>query len=878
MGKTGMTPYYFLYLAVALLFLLWMALVVVTVTAGQYRRDKKSRQLFHDEKMFFHNIYRSEDIVYMMLGRSDRRLMFLSENACRIWGISEEQIRTDIEVLEKLTTKDYRREFMEKWKSWDEKGEIKQIFTLDNPNFVSDDGVLYRRTEDGGLLLHRMPAAKTEVRQWPADLRAVGENAFSYSVLEKAELPDTVTTLEDMAVNDSFVGNIVLPESVKSIGSFAFGFHAPPEGQEASSHTITVMSQVPPQITTTTFYYMDYNLEKKLGDPVTEIIVPDSEEDKIYETYLEVWGAALDKRYGGGTALRILKTENGAQIRYEFYEKDGKTGYKKIGQELPPVLSDSLGRYRTDEDGRLILIQCTSTASVVDLSSSEIVSIDEGAFDGCRSMTAVRLPETLETMPEEVFACNTNLKVIIAYGLTPPAAKPGAPQSCALFVRPEALNSYETAWGGQMRKVLGTSQSYTVTSSGLVFDRSSTRLLDIPADMSGLTIPSYVTAVYDRAAAGNPVLSRITVPAKVTEVGEGAFADCTGLTSVSWATEGAVPDSCFEGCVRLKTFGATGQGHRLTSIGNRAFYGCRELQTVLYYSYTENNGTYYYYYFLEYIGEEAFYGCGSMTYAYLHDSVTHVGAEAFKDSGLTQVFWYTKTAVPDGCFEYCQDLTSLGWGDGGLMTAAVGDRSFYGCAGLKSLLLPSMLETVGGMAFDGRGGSPLTLTFAAEIPPVWDGPESTDELVIYVPDSKDDGDRIYLDYADAWAHWLGQEPGRILKTKDGAQDRVFPGAATPDDAVRKKTQPEVTDRMQPAGTRPEEEAPGETAPEETQPEAGKPGSQMRPLRRKHSREPGYGAPPPRVMRCADRRNGRFRSTDSGQRERRRTEEYDHQTV
>ena len=55
MGKTGMTPYYFLYLAVALLFLLWLALVVVTVTAGQYRRDKKSRQLFHDEKMFFHN-------------------------------------------------------------------------------------------------------------------------------------------------------------------------------------------------------------------------------------------------------------------------------------------------------------------------------------------------------------------------------------------------------------------------------------------------------------------------------------------------------------------------------------------------------------------------------------------------------------------------------------------------------------------------------------------------------------------------------------------------------------------------------------------------------------------------------------------------------
>lgn len=129
MGQNGITPYDFLYISVALLLLAWLALTVVTVVMHVHRRDEESRRRFWYEQMFFENIYQSEDIIYMVLRRSDKMILYLSRNAKRLWGISEEQVRTDIEVLKNLTTKEYRREFMRKWKEWDGEGELLQNFT-----------------------------------------------------------------------------------------------------------------------------------------------------------------------------------------------------------------------------------------------------------------------------------------------------------------------------------------------------------------------------------------------------------------------------------------------------------------------------------------------------------------------------------------------------------------------------------------------------------------------------------------------------------------------------------------------------------------------------------------------------------------------------
>ncbi|MEY8339021.1 leucine-rich repeat protein [Lachnospiraceae bacterium 62-35] len=496
----------------------------------------------------------------------------------------------------------------------------KFVVSEDNPKYISIDGVLYLKTKGGGIELCMVPAAKEEIQKWPDRLTVVGGNSFYRSKMDMVELPDTVTIISDSAFGESSVGTLVLPEGVSIVGSFAFSYEAPAKGEEASGHKIIVKSVQPPQVTNTTFYWMDYNLEKHLGDATTEIIVPDSEGDKVYEAYLMTWAAALARRYGGEAGLQIIKTEDGAQERYEYYEENGKGSYRRKGEDESFFQEDSLGTYYVDKEGNKTLFQCTSTAAVVDFSGTGIVSVADGAFDGCSLMKAIKLPESLQTMPENIFANNEELKVIISYAPDPPAMELGVPQDCAIFVKTENLEGYEAAWGDQVRKVLGTtSETYSVTVSGLVFDTGATRLLDIPADMASLSVASYVTSIYDGAIADHTNLSSVTysstsklkrigegafigctklasimIPAQVTDVGEGAFTGCTGLTTVTWRTSAMVPDSCFEDCASLKSVGWGNS--RVKAVGQRAFYGCISLTELSMPS------------TLEWIGDQAFDG------------------------------------------------------------------------------------------------------------------------------------------------------------------------------------------------------------------------------------------------------------------------------
>ena len=693
----------------------------------------------------------------------------------------------------------------------------KFVVSGENPHYAGVDGLLYQKEENGAMTLYAVPAAKKTVDTWPENLTVIGESAFYRSKMEQVSLPDTVEEIEDFAFGESAVETILLPESVKTLGSMVFDYQTPKDGENPLSRRILVEAKRPPSVTNATFIRLDYNLEKKLGEPTTKILVPDSVKNQVYEAYLMTWGLALTERYGGEAGLQILNTAENAQEEYECWAEDGKKGYRRKGEESPFFWSDALGVYQADEEGRTVLLTCLATSSFVDLSSLEISSVAEGAFDGCGGMTAIRLPESLERLPEGAFAAAPKLKVVISYGRLPQAEALGVAKSCSVFVKPEALADCQAVWGGQVRKLLGTSEKYSVTTSGLVFDTNSTRLLDIPMDMETLTIPSYVTSVYGGAAAGSTALTKVVVPAGVTNVGAQAFADCTSLSQVSWNTSASVPDSCFEGCLNLKTFGANGAGHNLTSFGARAFYGCNSLGTVLYYSYPSGGMNYYYYYFLERIGEQAFYGCSSMTYAYLHTSVKDLGASAFEGSGLTQAFWYTAAPVSDSCFAGCVSLETVGWGDAGGQVTAVGAKSFYGCHSLRTMLLPQTVEKVGGQAFGGREGRELTLTVQSEVPPAWEEPETPEGLILYVPDSKESGDAVYLAYLEAWKIWLGEHPEKLLKTEDGAHLRIFPAPTEPGETGIKSAESEPETR--PAEPEPKQPETKPAESEATEPEA-----------------------------------------------------------
>ena len=124
----------------------------------------------------------------------------------------------------------------------------------------------------------------------------------------------------------------------------------------------------------------------------------------------------------------------------------------------------------------------------------------------------------------------------------------------------------------------------------------------------------------------------------VTSIGDHAFDECSGLTSVE------IPNS-------------------VTSIGNSAFAYCRGLTSVI----IPNSVTT--------IGWSAFVGCTGLTYIEIPNSVTSIGDYAFSGcSGLTSI-------------EIPNSVTTIGYG------------AFYGCNGLTSITIPNSVKSIGDDAF-----------------------------------------------------------------------------------------------------------------------------------------------------------------------------------
>ena len=207
------------------------------------------------------------------------------------------------------------------------------------------------------------------------------------------------------------------------------------------------------------------------------------------------------------------------------------------------------------------------------------------------------------------------------------------------------------------------------------------------AGLTSVTIPSSVTSIGSYAFSSCTGLTSLTIPSSVTYLGESAFGLCTGLTSVtvpaSVTDMGAAP---FAGCDGLTTL-KVASGNPVYSTPNNCnaiirtsdhalINGCNT--TVI-----PNNVTA--------IETGAFYSLPSLTSIAIPSSVTSIGRFAFAQcTGLTSV------TFPSSVID-------------------IGDRAFQGCTGLTSVKLPSSLTAIGADAF--QGCILMSVTCLAQTPP-----------------------------------------------------------------------------------------------------------------------------------------------------------------
>ena len=172
----------------------------------------------------------------------------------------------------------------------------------------------------------------------------------------------------------------------------------------------------------------------------------------------------------------------------------------------------------------------------------------------------------------------------------------------------------------------------------------------------------------------------------VTSIGQSAFQDCTGLTSVVIPNSVTIiGQSAFQGCSGLTSVVI---GNRVTSIGYSAFYGCSALTGNLVIPNSVTN-----------ISKRAFYGCSALTGELLiPNSVTTIGELAFYCcSGFTKlIIGDSVKIIEDNTFAGCTGLTSVVIPNS---VTSIRQSAFYDCSALKSLTFGNSITSVYGSAF-----------------------------------------------------------------------------------------------------------------------------------------------------------------------------------
>ena len=255
-----------------------------------------------------------------------------------------------------------------------------------------------------------------------------------------------------------------------------------------------------------------------------------------------------------------------------------------------------------------------------------------------------------------------------------------------------------------------------VDGRGVKYSKDGRKLLKVPGKLSlAYSVKEGTRIICDSAFFFCGSLFEIVIPSSVTSIGDWAFSFCSSLIYISipksviylngnpfaeWngKLECLSPNFVYEDDVlfnkdKSRIISFRNQNiesyvipSSVTSIGDRAFYGCSSLSEIVLPSCVTS------------IGDRAFYGCSSLSEIVIPSCVTSIGKGAFRGCySLSEIVIPSSvTSIGDWAFSFCDSLSEI------VIPSSVtniGDSAFSGCRSLSEIVIPSSVTSIGDRAF-----------------------------------------------------------------------------------------------------------------------------------------------------------------------------------
>ena len=362
-----------------------------------------------------------------------------------------------------------------------------------------------------------------------------------------------------------------------------------------------------------------------------------------------------------------------------------------------------------------------------------VVSIEDNAFMG-RDITSIVLPESVKRIGSYAFSqCRSLGSVVLPKG--------GVDIRSYAFANCSSLNSIIFPEGE-----VTVGERAFVYCSGLtsVTISENVNLLaggNVFYGCDNLERVKIYCEHVDDWFRSNETIKEVVLGEQVVTIGEYAFYECTGLSTVVIPEDArltTIGKGAFEYCQSLPSIYIP---RRVTDIGWFAFDGCSNLERVtmnctVVGSWFDGSETIKEFILgddVEVIGSSAFYDCAGLTSIVIPRGVKSIGGSAFSEcenlrsmvvaegnkvydsrggcnaiietATNTLLAGCAATVVPDdiaslasSAFGGCVNLRSIALPEG---VTSMGNSVFYDCTNLVSVVLPSTLTSIGGSAFSG---------------------------------------------------------------------------------------------------------------------------------------------------------------------------------